>query len=190
MVESLLAALRARDPYTYGHCCRVSSQARLLAEAAGLSVYDQTRIEYASIFHDIGKIGIPDAILLKRSRLTTAEERVMQEHPERGVSILKPLESIPFFADIIPGILHHHERIDGRGYPYGLAGDSIPLEARVIIIADTFDAMTTTRPYRNKLDHEKAYQELKQFAGRQFDAQLVRIFLRAHPTWELLTEAA
>jgi len=147
-VNSLLQALKERDPYTYGHCKRVAAYSKRLAEAAGLNEQDQCITEYASIFHDLGKIGIPDSILLKASRLR-----------------------------------HHHERIDGKGYPDGCCGDHIPLHARIILISDTFDAMTTTRPYRKGLTHEIAYKELKQFSGRQFDPQLVKVFLKAHPKW-------
>lgn len=181
--HALLQALKERDPYTYGHCRRVARQAKLLAKAAGLSEEEQTIIEYSSIFHDLGKMGIPDRILFKSEQLTLQEEALMRSHPEKSVSILKPLEQIPFFNSLFPGIRHHHERMDGMGYPDGIKGDEIPLNARIILIADTFDAITTTRPYRKgKLD-EFAYKELKLFSGRQFDSQLVKIFLKAHPTW-------
>jgi HD-GYP domain-containing protein (c-di-GMP phosphodiesterase class II) len=180
---SLLAALKERDPYTYGHCRRVARNAALLAKAAGLNAYEQNVIEYASIFHDLGKIAIPDSILLKPGRLTAEEQAVIRVHPIKSVEILKPLAEIPFFRDLLPGVRHHHERLDGKGYPDRIAGDAIPASARIILIADTFDAMTTTRPYRRGLPNEMAYKELKQFAGRQFDASLVKIFAEAHRTW-------
>lgn len=180
---SLLAALKERDPYTYGHCRRVARNASQLAKAAGLNAYEQKVIEYASIFHDLGKIAIPDSILLKPGRLTAEEQAVIRVHPIKSAEILQPLSLIPFFRDILPGVRHHHERLDGKGYPDRIAGDEIPMSARVILIADTFDAMTTTRPYRRGLPNEMAYKELKQFAGRQFDASLVKTFCEAHRTW-------
>jgi HD-GYP domain-containing protein (c-di-GMP phosphodiesterase class II) len=180
---SLLAALKERDPYTYGHCRRVARNAVHLAQAAGMNAYEQKVIEYASIFHDLGKIAIPDAILLKPGRLSAEEQAVIRIHPIKSAEILQPLSLIPFFRDILPGVRHHHERLDGKGYPDRIAGDAIPVSARVILIADTFDAMTTTRPYRRGLPNEIAYRELRQFSGRQFDAQLVKTFCDAHRTW-------
>jgi putative nucleotidyltransferase with HDIG domain len=186
--RSLMEALRLRDPYTYGHCRRVARHARLLAKAAGLSEWDQKKVEFAALFHDLGKIGIPDEVLNKPGRLTAAEALVIREHPVKSVEIIQPLAAVPFFEATVPGVLHHHERVDGCGYPYGLSGDDIPVIARIILIADTFDAMTTTRPYRKGLDHDVAYKELRKFAGRQFDPQLVKVFLQAHPTWGELEE--
>jgi HD-GYP domain-containing protein (c-di-GMP phosphodiesterase class II) len=188
VAQSLLQALKERDPYTYGHCRRVARHARLLAEAAGLTQIEQRMVEYASMFHDLGKMGIPDRILLKPGRLTDEEEAVMRAHPQKSVDILQPLTQVTFFKGVIPGVKHHHERYDGKGYPDGVMGDHIPLIARIILIADTYDAMTTTRPYRNGMDPQFAYKELKLFAGRQFDKQLVDIFLKAHPTWGEMEE--
>jgi HD-GYP domain-containing protein (c-di-GMP phosphodiesterase class II) len=183
LAKTLLQALKERDPYTYGHCRRVARNARLLALAAGLNEREARVIEYSSMFHDLGKMGIPDSILLKPGRLTAHEEAIMRAHPTKSVEIVSPLAHVPFFRNTLPGIKHHHERIDGLGYPDGVRGENIPLTARIILIADTFDAMTTTRPYRKGLAHEIAYKELKQFSGRQFDPHLVPIFLKAHPTW-------
>jgi HD-GYP domain-containing protein (c-di-GMP phosphodiesterase class II) len=183
LAKTLLAALRERDPYTYGHCRRVARHAKLLAKATGLSEREQVIVEFSSMFHDLGKMGIPDSILLKPGRLTPEEEAIMRAHPVKSVEILAPLSGLSFFQAMLPGILHHHERIDGAGYPDGISGDAIPLLSRIILIADTFDAMTTTRPYRKGLPHEVAYKELKLFAGRQFDAALVNVFLQAHPKW-------
>jgi HD-GYP domain-containing protein (c-di-GMP phosphodiesterase class II) len=188
VAKTLMQALRERDPYTYGHCRRVARNARLLAEAAGLSEDEQRVIEYSSMFHDLGKMGIPDSILLKPGRLTEQEEAIMRAHPLKSAEIVSPLSQIPFFRATLPGIKHHHERIDGAGYPFGISGEQIPLHARIILIADTFDAMTTTRPYRKGLAFEIAYKELKTFAGRQFDEQLVKVFLQAHPKWGTLDE--
>lgn len=184
LAKTLMQAMRERDPYTYGHCRRVSRTAKLLARAAGLSENDQRVVEYSSLFHDLGKLGIPDSILLKPGRLTPEEEAIMRAHPVKSAEIVEPLQSVPFFRSTIPGIRHHHERIDGGGYPHGISGEHIPLTARIILIADTFDAMTTTRPYRKGLAFEIAYKELLTFAGRQFDPQLVKIFLQAHPKWD------
>lgn len=188
LAQTLLQALKERDPYTYGHCRRVARHARMLAQAAGLSETEQKVIEFASMFHDLGKMGIPDSILLKPGRLTPDEIKIMENHPLKSVEIIQPLSAIPFFKATIPGIRHHHERIDGAGYPDKIKGEQIPLNARIILIADTFDAMTTTRPYRKGLAHEVAYKELTTFAGRQFDPHLVKIFLQAHPTWGNLDE--
>jgi HD-GYP domain-containing protein (c-di-GMP phosphodiesterase class II) len=181
---ALLEALKLRDPYTYGHCRRVGRNARLLAGAAGLNAFEQRIVEFSSIFHDLGKLGIPDSILLKPGRLTPEEEEIMKEHPVKSVEALTPLVSVPFFQATLPGIRSHHERIDGGGYPDRLVGDSIPLTARIILIADTFDAMTTTRAYRKGLPFDVAYKELRTFSGRQFDPTLVNVFLKAHPTWK------
>jgi len=180
---SLLQALKERDPYTYGHCRRVARNARMLAQAAGLNEYEQKVVEYSSVFHDLGKIAIPDSVLLKPGRLSPEEQAIIRIHPIKSAEILQPLSSIPFFKDLLPGIRHHHERLDGRGYPDQIAGEAIPLTARIILIADTYDAMTTTRPYRQGLTDEIAYKELIQFSGRQFDEQLVKVFTKAHPTW-------
>ncbi len=170
-----MTALKERDPYSYGHCRRVAWLARSLAEASGLPKIEQDLIEYSSMFHDLG-------------RLTAEEETIMREHPVKSVEILKPLSEVKFFSKTIPGILHHHERIDGLGYPFGIKGEAIPLIARIILIADTFDAMTTTRPYRKGMDQERAFKELKIFSGRQFDKHLVDIFLKAYPTWQKFDE--
>ncbi len=186
--QSLLQTLKERDPYTYGHCRRVARNARLLAQAAGLSTFEQNVIEYSSMLHDLGKISIPDKILFKPGRLTAEEEKIIQTHPEKGEEIVQTLSQIPFFRALLPGIRHHHERIDGKGYPDNISGEAIPLSARVILIADTFDAMTTTRPYRKGGEFQYAYKELKQFSGRQFDSHLVKIFLKAHPQWDPIEE--
>lgn len=182
--QVLLNTIRQKDNYTYGHSKRVAHYAGLLAQAAGLSEADQKIIQFASLFHDIGKIGIPDHILLKPARLNHEEGQIMQQHPVKGAQILYPLSQLPFFAPAISGVLHHHERIDGKGYPNQLKGNEISIYAKIILIADTFDAMITTRPYRKRLETEVAYQELTQFSGTQFDSQLVQIFLKSHQLWK------
>jgi putative nucleotidyltransferase with HDIG domain len=173
-----------RDPYTFEHCVRVSTLARRLAESHGLSEIEQRIVEFSAVFHDLGKIGIPDSILQKPGKLTESEERIMREHPVKSAEILSSLHQDPFFHSLLPGILHHHERSDGLGYPYGLVEKEIPITARIILVADTFDAMTSTRPYRKQLPDEIAYRELKLFSGRQFDSQIVKTFLQAHPKWD------
>lgn len=188
LAQALMESMKARDPYTYGHCRRVSHNAKQLAKAAGLDETQQTIIQYSSMFHDLGKIAIPDRILLKPGRLTPKEEAIMRLHPEKSVEILKPLDKIPFFRAVMPGVKHHHERMDGLGYPDRIPGDKIPLTARVILIADTFDAMTTDRPYRKGLPLDVAYAELRKFSGRQFDEKLVKIFLESHKHWQELDE--
>ena len=140
--------------------------------------------EFAGLFHDVGKVGVPDSILLKPAKLTEEEFNVMKSHPEKSVQIIQPLaDKVAFFQNLIPGVLHHHERFDGKGYPEGVWGEDIPLTARMILVVDTFDAMTANRAYRTGLPAEVAYKELQEFAGRQFDAQLVKIFLQVQPTW-------
>ena len=182
--RTIMEAVRAKDPETYFHCIRVSRGTRLLAKAAGLSEIEQKTAEFAGLFHDIGKIGIPDEILLKPAKLTEEEFAIMKSHPEKSVQILQPLANIEFYKRLMPGILHHHEWFDGRGYPHGVEGDQIPLEARLVLIADTYDAMTADRAYRKGRAPEVAYKELQDFAGRQFDPQLVKIFVEAHPKQE------
>jgi len=188
LAKTLLQALKERDPYTYGHSRRVSRNAKLLADAAGLALYEQRVVEFASLFHDLGKMGVPDSILMKPGRLTVQEEAIMRAHPQKSTEILSPLMHIKFFNDIMPGILSHHERIDGRGYPEGLSGETIPVAARVILICDTFDAMTTTRPYRKGLTLDEAYKELRVHAGSQFDFKLVQAFVQHHTSWGTLEE--
>jgi HD-GYP domain-containing protein (c-di-GMP phosphodiesterase class II) len=183
-MRSLLHALKERDPYTYGHCLRVANHSKKLAKAAGLNEFEQRVVEASSMFHDLGKIAIPDSILLKPGKLTPEEQAIIRIHPIKSAEILTPLSNIPFFRALQPGVMHHHERQDGRGYPHKLSGNDIPLTARIILISDTFDAMTTTRPYRKGLPIEMAMKELKQYAGRQFDEQLVQVFYDAYSSWE------
>lgn len=184
VAQSLLKAVKERDPYTFGHCKRVSRDARLLALAAGLNEEQARVMEFAALFHDLGKLSIPDKILLKAGPLTPEEDAIMRLHPERSIEILDPLRVVKFFNSTMPSILHHHERVDGAGYPHGLKKDQIPLGSRIMTIVDTFDAMTSNRPYRKALPNEVAYKELQHFSGRQFDTELVKVFLKAHPRWE------
>ena len=183
VVDALLESLRAHDPYSYGHCKRVGKNASLLAELAGLNPFEQRLAEYAGLLHDIGKVGIPDQILKKQGALTESEEEVMRTHCLKSVAIVSPLAYLPFFRALLPAIRHHHERIDGLGYPDGLHSRDIPVLARIVTIADAFDAITTRRPYRDQSPDGLAYQELQAHSGTQFDIGLAKLFVAQHPTW-------
>lgn len=186
---SLMAALKVVDPVTYQHCLRVGELARKLSRDAGLNEYEQKLAEFAGIFHDIGKIGISQSIIAKPGKLDPEELHKMRHHPKLSEEIIRPLSNHPFFAQMLPAIRGHHERIDGEGYPDKLNGDEVPLIARVILVVDTYDAMSETRAYRKGMPVEAVYAELKKYAGTQFDPQLVKIFLQAHPTWDSAPEA-
>lgn len=177
LLESLLAALQAKDAYTAGHCRRVGQLTYSLARQMGLSEEDSNHAGLAGLLHDLGKIAIPDAILQKPGRLTDEEEKIMRTHPERSVEILAPLFRFPRFHALEDAIRHHHERVDGEGYPSGLGTTAIPLMSRMIIVCDTFDAITSGRPYREALAPEFATTELRRNAGTQFDSDLVQAFL-------------
>ena len=179
--ESLLNTLlglsmivEARDPYTGGHLWRVSQFSKLLAQEAGLSRRDIALCEVGGFLHDLGKVGVPDAILNKPDRLTDGEYDVIKTHPSVGGRLLTnhPLANLAFEA-----VVGHHERPDGKGYPHGLAGDIIPEVARIVGIADAFDAMTSTRSYRKGMHMEKALSIIDDETGRQFDAKLSKHFL-------------
>lgn len=173
--RTILKALDVKDNYTFGHSMRVAYFSLVTGAEAGLSEEEMSDLELSAIFHDIGKIGTPDAVLNKPSRLSEEEFKVMKEHPEKSYEILK---DFPNFEKIATNARLHHERYDGKGYPLGLKGEEIPVAARIILIADTFDAMTSTRPYRKGLPYEVAFDELLQFAGSQFDPFLVRMFIQ------------
>ena len=175
-VKTILKALDCRDHYTYGHSMRVAYYSTLLGEELGLSTEELYDLELSALFHDIGKIGTPDSVLLKPSRLNEDEFLIMKKHPEHSGDILKEFN---VFEGIATYVRHHHERFDGRGYPDGLKGEEIPYFSRIILIADTFDAMTSSRPYRKGLDYEVAFQELSEFSGTQFDPKLVKSFIKA-----------
>jgi HD-GYP domain-containing protein (c-di-GMP phosphodiesterase class II) len=155
----------------------------LLAEAMGLNPFEQRLAEASGLLHDIGKVGVPDKVLLKKDKLTPSEEALMREHVPKGEAVIRPLSHIPFFRAVLPAIRHHHERIDGAGYPEGLKGDQIPFLARLVTVVDAVDAITTRRPYQVGNAMEFAYSELKRCSGTQFDPALVEVFLRDHPTW-------
>jgi len=180
---ALATAIEARDPYTHGHTERVTSYS--LAIAAEMEDFPEVKafvnfsenLRIAALLHDIGKIGIPDNILNKKRKLTLKEIEKIKEHPAIGASILYPIKEL---GNIIDGVKYHQEKYDGTGYPAGLKGKKIPLLARIISVADAFDAVTTDRPYRHKKSAEKTILELKQFAGTQFDPDIFTAFLKAY----------
>jgi putative nucleotidyltransferase with HDIG domain len=185
IAQKIMSTVKQKDVDTFDHCVRVSRMSKLLASAAGLNEFDARIVEYAGLFHDIGKVGVPDEILLKPAKLTEEEYQIMKSHPVLSAKILDPLGHLEFFGKTLPGVLFHHERFDGRGYPEGVKGEDIPLASRIILVVDTFDAMTWSRPYRKGLSAEVAYKELADFAGRQFDPKLVDIFNSVHPRWKM-----
>ena len=178
-IEQILNAfaktIEAKDKYTRGHSRRVSDYAKEIARRAGLSEDDQRKIQYIALLHDVGKIGIKDEILNYPGKLPEEKMTVMRTHAEIGSDIVKALNEIPSMAQIVRS---HHERYDGTGYPDKLAGKNIPLFARIICLADSFDAMTSNRIYRKQFDAKRAEQELENCAGTQFDPDLVPIMLQ------------
>ncbi|AFL73344.1 HD-GYP domain-containing protein [Thiocystis violascens] len=175
VIDVVLTTLDARDPYTYEHSFRVALYSEMMARELRLSPVLRQRIEVAAYLHDIGKIAIADQVLNKAGRLNRDEMIEIQRHPRIGFNILSRL---PTFHEVATIVLHHHERVDGDGYPERLAGDAIPLESRIIGIADAFDAMTSSRPYRKALAADAALAELNRHAGEQFDSEIVAIFSR------------
>jgi len=177
VVKSLVYTIEAKDVYTRGHSERVNYFSMQMAEQMELDEKTKDMLNWASILHDIGKIGIPEEILNKPGKLTDAEYDIIKSHPEKGRNILEPLKQL---SGSVPGIFHHHERNDGKGYPLGLAGDEIPLEARIIAVADTFDAINSSRAYRPAKTPKDALDILEAVAGEQLDAELVEIFKKVY----------
>jgi len=175
-IESLRLAVDAKDSYTKNHSDRVSYYSVLIGKQLGLNAEDLETLKQGALFHDVGKIGIPDAILQKPGKLTNEEYDDIKNHPSIGAKILAPAK---IFNDLVPMVLHHHERFDGRGYPVGLAGEDIPLMARIVCVADSFDAMTSDRSYRPRFDTITALGELENCKGTQFDPVCVDAFLIA-----------
>ncbi len=181
VLSSLTQAMEMRDPATYAHGMRVMHYSRLIAAALDLGKEDSDKLKVAAMLHDIGKIGTSDFILGKPGPLTRDEIAIVRNHPRKGVAILTPLSrSLPQFEGILPAILHHHESYDGSGYPDGLSGDAIPLFARIISVADTYDAILSDRPYRSASNHAGAMKELIANAGRQFEPTIVDAFAEAN----------
>ncbi len=169
-IRTLAAAIDEKDPYTRGHSGRVAKYSVLLAETMGLSEEEVYKIRISALLHDVGKIGIDDRILKKPAGLTTEEFEIMKQHPVKGATIIRPVGKL---REMIPGIELHHESLDGRGYPYGLKADEIPLMARIIMVADTLDAMTTNRPYQVAMDLGAAMEKIRAIQGKKFDPAVV-----------------
>ncbi|MFB3907150.1 MAG: HD-GYP domain-containing protein [Candidatus Eisenbacteria bacterium] len=169
-VKSLVSAIEAKDPYTSGHSERVNLLSMLLGKTMGLSAADLEVLRWASILHDVGKIGMPEEILKKPGILTPEEYEVMKEHPDRGYKVLAPIRQLEAAS---LGVRHHHEMFDGRGYPLGLKGEAIPLPARIISVADTYDALTSTRSYRKRRGPDQAFAIIQAVRGTQLDPRVV-----------------
>ena len=173
-IQTLRYTVEAKDPYTRGHSDRVSQYSVLIGKHIGLSNNDLKTLQIGGLFHDIGKIGVPDTILQKESKLTDDEYSEIKNHPSIGAHILS---TATIFKDMIPIVKHHHEKYDGTGYPGRLVGEDIPYLARITAIADSFDAMTSKRTYRDSLPMETVISEFKRYKGTQFDPKLTDVFL-------------
>lgn len=173
-IKTLISVINAKDRYTYGHSERVVLYCRLLADKLELSEEDKKTLIYSAYMHDIGKINISKEILTKRMPLTNEEWEILKKHPEDGIEIIKPVKSL---EDVIPIILHHHEKYNGTGYPGNLKKDEIPYLARVLCVVDSFDAMTSNRPYNVRKTYEQAIEELRKYSGIQFDPEISEKFI-------------
>jgi HD superfamily phosphohydrolase YqeK len=188
LLELMVAAIEARDPYTSGHSRRVSRYARIIARSHGLGGNSTERIGIAALLHDVGKIHEVYAPLLRKAdKLSSSERAVMETHPIKSAELV---ENVTSLRDIVPAVRHHHENWDGSGYPSGLAGEAIPLAARIIMVADTIDAMTTDRPYRSAMSEEDVRRELTRMSGRQFDPGLCESLLHGSSLAALLASTA
>jgi hypothetical protein len=175
-ISSLVGALEAKDVYTKGHSVRVAEYTVLIAGEMGFSHDQVGRMEQAALLHDLGKVGVSRRVLAKDGRLTDSEYDEIKRHPDIGAHIVA---DVPYLADLVPWIEHHHERFDGGGYGGHMKGTNIPVEARILAVADSYDAMTSERPYRAAMSHEAAMQELRKNIGTQFDPDAVAAFDRA-----------
>lgn len=182
LIDVVITTLDARDPYTFEHSFRVALYSEIIAREMGLSKTICQNIHIAAHLHDIGKIGVPDAILNKTGRLTTDEQIKMQAHSHIGANILN---RIIIFQEISNIVLYHHERFDGLGYPTGIKGENIPLESRIISVADSFDAMTSDRPYRKAMPPEDAFNKINQHVYQQFCPIVIQYFHRAFEQFRL-----
>ena len=178
-VLALGAALNLKDHETADHCTRVSENSVLLGALLNLSAFELNNLKWSAYLHDVGKIGIPEQILLKPGALTPDERRVMEKHPLMGYMMIQNIEFLRYAGDVV---LAHHENFGGTGYPYSLRGTHIPLNARIFAIIDTLDAMTSDRPYRAALPFSAVAPELERQAGSQFDPEIVEMFLGASET--------
>jgi HD-GYP domain-containing protein (c-di-GMP phosphodiesterase class II) len=174
-IKTLSEAIAIREPYTQGHIQRVSKYAEVIGREMELSAKDMETLEYGCVLHDVGKIGINVDIINKDKKLEDYEYEKIKKHPEMGVKII---EGVPFLEKSKDIILYHQERYDGKGYPEGLKGEEIPLLARIVSVADTYDAIVSDRPYRKGLTHEKALETIKKEAFKQFDPKIVDIFVK------------
>ncbi len=185
MAQALIEAVEAKDPYTRGHSERVNFISMEIGKAMGLSPTELENLHWGSLLHDVGKIGVPDAVLCKPSALTKDEYTFIMVHPERSYEILRHIKHL---ADAIPGARHHQEKYNGTGYPHGLKGDRIPLHARIMAIADTYDSITSSRAYRAGRSHETAMAEIIRVSGTQLDPAITEVFKRIvadEPEWLL-----
>lgn len=184
-IKSIAFALDAKDEYTHGHSMRVTLYSLALAKAMNLPDDLLEEIETAGLLHDIGKIAIPEKILLKPGKLTDEEFAVIKMHPELGEKLVKGIEKLKIISNWLKS---HHERFDGKGYPEGLIGEQIPISSRIIALADTYDAMTSNRAYRAALSHETAIEEIKVCSGTQFDPELANIFVNISEEIEMIKQ--
>ncbi len=175
VVDSLAGAVDAKDSYTNGHSSRVAHYSKLIAEKYGMSEEEQDNIYIIALLHDVGKIGVPDGIITKPSRLTDEEFDIIKTHTTKGAAILENIAEFPMLSI---GAKCHHERYDGRGYPDGISGEEIPLEARIIAVADSYDAMTSNRSYRDALPQEVVRSEVEKGCSTQFDPVFADIMLQ------------
>jgi len=176
-IKAIANAIEAKDPYTRGHSERIRDYSLVMAGELGMREEEIKNLEISALLHDVGKIGVPEALLSKHGKLTPEEQTEMMKHPVIGAEILSSIKQL---SASIPGIKHHQERVDGKGYPEGLKGDDIPLAARIIAVADTFDAMTSDRPYREAMPDEEALKELERLVDMQFDTKCVRSIVIAY----------
>lgn len=174
-IEAICEALDEKDEYTNGHSNRVTLYSLLIGKELGLTKLHLERLRLAGLLHDIGKIGIPESILNKPGKLTDDEFATIKMHPDKGAKIIKDIKQL---SDVIEWVRLHHERYDGRGYPKRLSGEAIPLEAAILAVADTYDAMTSDRSYRKGLPHQVAVEEIKKCKGSQFNPEVADAFLR------------
>lgn len=184
-IKSIAHALDAKDPYTHGHSLRVTLYSLALAKSLDLSDELLEEIETTGLLHDIGKIAIPESILLKPGKLTDEEYEVIKTHPELGERLVHGIEKLNLISNWLKS---HHERYDGKGYPDGLKGEQIPISSRIIAIADTYDAMTSSRSYRAALSHQQAIEEIRRCSGTQFDPHLAELFISISEEIEIIRQ--
>ncbi|MFH1783380.1 MAG: HD domain-containing phosphohydrolase [bacterium] len=176
-IKSLATAIEAKDPYTKGHSERVTNLSMAISRKMGMPFEDRERLQIAALLHDVGKIGVPEAVLGKPGKLNDEEWKAIKQHPAKGEEILKPIKQL---SDILPVIRHHHEKYGGGGYPDGIKAQEIPLASRIITVADSFDAMASERPYRPPMKKKDIMQELERCKGTQFDPKVIEAFVACY----------